>query len=90
MPETFRIFAINPGSTSTKISCFDGDTLILDKTLRHSAEELSAFPTINAQLPLRRDAVLRALSEADIPLGSLAAVVGRGGLIHPVSGEPIS
>ncbi len=86
MPETFRIFAINPGSTSTKISCFDGDTLILDKTLRHSAEELSAFPTINAQLPLRRDAVLRALSDADIPLGSLAAVVGRGGLIHPVSG----
>lgn len=86
MAKPFRILAVNPGSTSTKISCFDDESVLLDKTLRHSADELEQYATINSQLPLRKRAILEALGEADIPLDSLDAVVGRGGLIRPVAG----
>ena len=38
---SYRILVINPGSTSTKIGVFEDETLLFDKTLRHSAEEIS-------------------------------------------------
>ena len=37
---TYRILAINPGSTSTKFAVYDGENQILSKTLNHSVEEL--------------------------------------------------
>lgn len=86
MAAVHRILAINPGSTSTKIACFDDEECILDKTLRHSSDQLAEYDSIESQFPLRREAVLTALEEADIPLSSLDAAVGRGGLLHPVQG----
>ncbi len=86
MHRPFRVLAINPGSTSTKIACFDDEHPLMEETLRHSVEELQPFPSINAQFALRRDAVLSALETAAIPLDTLSATVGRGGLIRPVSG----
>jgi butyrate kinase len=86
MSHEFRVLAINPGSTSTKIASFEGVLCIMDRTLRHSAEELREFPSVNDQRDLRRTAVLSALDEAEIALSSLSAVVGRGGLVHPVEG----
>ena len=32
----YRILAINPGSTSTKIGLFDGEKCIFKKTIDHS------------------------------------------------------
>ena len=32
---------INPGSTSTKIGVFEDETLLFEKTLRHSTEEIA-------------------------------------------------
>ena len=37
----YRVLAINPGSTSTKIAIFANDNLILEKKLRHSMEEIN-------------------------------------------------
>ncbi|MCG8479699.1 MAG: butyrate kinase [Spirochaetales bacterium] len=81
-----RVLAVNPGSTSTKIACFDGATRIMERNLTHGADELAAFEEINDQLDVRRRAVLDALARANIELASLSATVGRGGLIHPVHG----
>ena len=86
MADQERVLAVNPGSTSTKIACFDGPTRIMERNLTHSADELAAFEEINDQLNLRRCAVLDALARANIDLTSLSATVGRGGLIHPVHG----
>ena len=36
----YKILAINPGSTSTKIAIFEDDQQIFVKTIRHSAEEI--------------------------------------------------
>ena len=51
----FKILAINPGSTSTKIALYDDEQPTLALTLRHSAEEIARFPRIIDQLDWRKD-----------------------------------
>lgn len=81
-----RILAINPGSTSTKVGFFEDDQQIWFDEIDHDAEELAAFPTIAAQLPLRQAALERVLARRQLDFCSLTAVVGRGGLLHPLPG----
>ena len=50
----YRILVINPGSTSTKIAVFHGQTPLMQKTIRHSGEELAPFGAIMDQAPFRR------------------------------------
>lgn len=80
----FRILAINPGSTSTKISVYDDSKEILTQTLRHSSEELAEFTTVAQQFKFRKDLVVDALTQAGIELGSVSAFIGRGGLVKPI------
>ncbi len=83
---SYRVLAINPGSTSTKIAVYDSDKPVFEKVLRHSPEELAPFAGIIEQYDFRKDLVLKAMEEHDVPLQSLNCVVGRGGLVRPVSG----
>ena len=82
--QTFRILAINPGSTSTKVALFAGEEAVLQETLRYEAAELAPFPHIADQYAFRRDSVLRWLEANGVALDSLHAVVGRGGLFGPM------
>lgn len=79
-----RVLAINPGSTSTKIAVYEGEKQMFQKNLTHSVEELAKFGKITEQFDFRKDAIVEALKENNIELDSLAAIVGRGGLIKPV------
>ncbi len=81
-----RSLIINPGSTSTKIGVFDDETLVLDKTLRHSTEEITSFPSIVAQKDFRMNIILDALKENNIELSGFDVIVGRGGLLKPIAG----
>ncbi|MGM0898127.1 MAG: butyrate kinase [Bacillota bacterium] len=81
-----RILVINPGSTSTKIGVFDNDVQILEKTIRHSTEELADFPAIIDQFQFRKQTILEALDEEGMNVSKLAAVCGRGGLLRPIEG----
>ena len=83
---SFRVLAINPGSTSTKISVFDDDVVVFVKTLRHDPEELNRVGSIMEQDVFRKDLVLAAMREHSVDPCSLDAVVGRGGLVRPVHG----
>ncbi len=83
MPD-FRILAINPGSTSTKIAVFDNDKEVFKKTLNHKPEELSPFEELTDQFEFRKNIVEEALEENNIHVNSLDAIVGRGGLLRPV------
>lgn len=80
----YTILAINPGSTSTKVAIFHDTQAVREITLRHSTDELSAFPTILDQFDFRKNIILDALTEAGVKLTDLNAVIGRGGLIKPV------
>lgn len=80
----FRILAINPGSTSTKIAVFEDENELFSKTLRHSSGELEQFATIASQFQYRKNIISGELKEAGFDLCSFQAVVGRGGLIKPI------
>jgi butyrate kinase len=84
MSEVYRLLIINPGSTSTKIAIYDNEKPVFEEVLRHSAEELALYPTIYSQYQFRKDVILETLSRKDINLTKLSAVVGRGGLLHPI------
>lgn len=81
----YRVLAINPGSTSTKISVFDDDVSVFIETLRHKDSEIAKFEGIIEQFEFRKELVIRALAEHNIKLTSLEAVVGRGGLVKSLS-----
>ena len=81
-----RVLVINPGATSTKFGVFDGETVRLKKTLEHHGDELTQYSQIYDQYPYRLELIRRELEDAGIPLASLSAVVGRGGLLKPLPG----
>jgi butyrate kinase len=81
----YKILSINPGSTSTKIAVYDDERLLFQKTIRHSSEELTQFTDVLSQFEFRKKLILRILQEEKFPLTSLSAVVGRGGMLRPVS-----
>lgn len=78
------ILAINPGSTSTKISVFEDTKEVFTKTLRHSNEELAPYKNVIDQLEFRKETIKAALKENNIDINSLAIIVGRGGLVKPI------
>ncbi|MGL4569190.1 MAG: butyrate kinase, partial [Fusobacteriaceae bacterium] len=86
MKKIFRILSINPGSTSTKIAVYENEKEIFEKTLRHNSEELAPYEDIFSQKEFRKNVIVNALSEGEIALDSLDAVVGRGGLLKPMDG----
>ncbi len=83
---SYRILAINPGSTSTKVALYEEERPLFDFTLRHTTAELARFTDIIQQLDWRRGLILDALRERGCFLNELSAVIGRGGLIRPVPG----
>ncbi len=82
----YRVLAINPGATSTKIAVFDDESVVLKRTIEHLGDDLAPSDGLQDQLPYRRSLVERALREAGVAVASLSAVVGRGGLLKPVAG----
>lgn len=78
-----KIFVINPGSTSTKIAVYEGETKVWMKNIRHTVAELTAFAHINDQYDFRKNCIAKALAEADISI-DFDVVVGRGGLLKPL------
>ncbi len=81
----YKILAINPGSTSTKIAIYHDDKEQFVKNLHHSNEELEGFGKISEQFSFRKKIILKALAEAEVDINTLDAIVGRGGLVKPIS-----
>ncbi|MDR2586349.1 MAG: butyrate kinase [Prevotellaceae bacterium] len=80
----YKILAINPGSTSTKIALFEDELLVFGKSIRHESEELSCYAKVVHQFEFRKDLILKELNEHSIPINNISAVVGRGGLLKPI------
>lgn len=78
------ILVVNPGSTSTKVALFDGDTERCRESIEHKAEEVAKFAHIYDQLPMRTVAVKAFLDAHGVAMGDLACIVARGGILPPV------
>lgn len=78
------ILAINPGSTSTKIAVYEGESPLFLKNLKHSQEQLADFQKITDQFQFRKNLIIKQLKEADIDPENIRIVMGRGGLLKPI------
>jgi len=77
MSNMFRIFVINPGSTSTRVAYYKNDRAIYDDKLVHPDEVIAQFKEINDQLEMRKAMVFDWIMEKGIT--DIDAVVSRGG-----------
>ena len=79
MNASYRILVINPGSTSTKVSLFENERVLFEKSVFHDSSVLLRFPHVNDQLPFRYGVVMDMLGQEAIAPASIDAFVGRGG-----------
>jgi butyrate kinase len=82
----YRIFVVNPGSTSTKIALFENETKVFAYTVEYDSAELNKYPTISSQLPYRMKNIEQVLEENHVKLSPLHACVGRCGSVLPLEG----
>ena len=80
-----KLLIINPGSTSTKIAVFHDKECVFKTNIKHSAEDIASFEHIADQYHFRKDVILNTLKEAGIEINDLSMVVGRGGLLKPLT-----
>ena len=80
----YRILAINPGSTSTKIAVYNNTKPVFLKDIKHNTEELSKFKRISDQFKYRKEVILKELKDSHIDINTINAIVGRGGLVRPI------
>lgn len=81
---SYKILAINPGSTSTKIALYEDEKEIFVKTLDHPVELIDSFDNVEDQLQMRKEVVMSFLKEQNFDINELSAVVARGGMLPPV------
>ncbi len=81
-----NILVVNTGSTSTKIAVYHGMQERLLTTLQHDITDIQAYEQVIDQYPWRIRIVQEALDKAGIDDETFDAVVGRGGLLKPISG----
>ncbi|MBW6536376.1 MAG: butyrate kinase [Mariniphaga sp.] len=79
-----RILAINPGSTSTKFAVYFNEKCVLNKTIRHSMDELMRYKNVVDQFDFRKGFIIDALVEEGIDVDSIKIIIGRGGLTYPL------
>ncbi|MDA3879951.1 MAG: butyrate kinase [Prolixibacteraceae bacterium] len=79
-----KILVINPGSTSTKIAVFEGETCLFTKTIRHFIDDLIHYDSIIEQYEFRKDIILGTLELEKVDLSGISIIMGRGGLTYPL------
>lgn len=80
----YKVLAINPGSTSTKIALYEDEKEIFCKTLEHPVEQIEKYENVADQFDMRKEVVLSFLKQNGYEVKELAAVVGRGGMVPKV------
>lgn len=78
------ILVINPGSTSTKFALFEEETMLFDKPLSHTVEEIAGYKNVTDQFEFRKNLIMTELKNRRVDLSRIAVIVGRGGLVKPI------
>ena len=74
-----RLLIINPGSTSTKMSVFEGEKELFTESVFHDAPLLLSFGSVNNQVPYRKNVVGEFLEKHGMGFSDIDVFVGRGG-----------
>lgn len=83
---TYRILALNLGSTSTKLALFEDDRKVMAQNIAHPIKELSAFTNVWEQQTYRKNALVNFLFENNVSLDDCDIIVARGGITRPIEG----
>ena len=83
---SYKIFALNPGSTSTKLAMFEDDRLIFSAKAVHGADDLKQYPTVADQFPYRRRVILEAVEREGYTLEGVDCFVARCSGLYPCNG----
>ena len=83
---SYKIFVINPGSTSTKLAYFEDEEKLFETSVFHDAPVLASLGKTENQIEYRLELIKEFLDKNGIDLSGLDAVVGRGGASMPCSG----
>ena len=78
-----KLLVINPGSTSTKLSLFADDEVIFDEDIFHDAPLLLKYPTVNDQVPFRKEVISQLMEKHGYRYEDIDAFIGRGGSAYP-------
>ncbi len=82
-----KILAINPGSTSTKISVYEDNKPLFVENITVDPEVQQKTNHIIEQIDYRKKLILDFLKEKGVDLSEIKGTVGRGGLVrHLTSG----
>ncbi len=81
-----RILAINPGSSTTKLAVYEGETPLFEESIEHNGSAIAYSTDPEGALAFRMKHILSALEAHEVSLDSLDAVIGRGGMLHPIPG----
>ena len=77
-----KLLVINPGSTSTKVSLFEGEEglrVLFEENVFHDAPELLRYPAVNDQMPFRKALILSLMEKHGYDIRETDCFVGRGG-----------
>lgn len=81
-----KIFAINLGSTSTKVAYYEDTTCLYKDSISHDNKELTKYTTVFDQKVMRKETIMEYMKSHGIQLNDLDAFVTRGGQTEPVNG----
>ena len=81
-----RLLVINPGSTSTKVSLYENETSLFEKSIFHDAPELLRYPHVNDQIPFRYQVIMDMLRDYGVAPSDIDVFVGRGGSAYSQPG----
>ena len=81
-----KILVINPGSTSTKVSLYENEKSLFEKSIFHDAPVLLQFPHVNDQMPFRYQVIMDMLKDYGVAASDIDVFVGRGGSAYTQPG----
>jgi butyrate kinase len=82
---TKNILVIYPEVKVTKLAVYRNTEPIFLKTIKHTPEELERFDNVINQKDFRYEAIMKELNNNDINLENIELVMGRSGMVKPVS-----
>lgn len=81
-----KLFAVNLGSTSTKVAYCEDDHIVLRDTIHHPMAELAPYLTVFDQKEYRKQAIRNYMQEKGLNLNDMDAFITRGGQTEPIEG----
>ena len=83
---SFKLFIINPGSTSTKLAGYEDEKLLFNLSAQHDKEEFKNCSSYLDEYPIRYKKILDLIKEKNINLNEYSAIISRGGPFKPLPG----